>query len=100
MALICSIRLDSHGLDLDLPVYLSLQDVNIRRCFLPATGRVFWHASGSIMAHASRDAKYANCLPLETERVECEFDPATTNALTALYATVKGMPRYATATDA
>lgn len=100
MALACSIKLEHTGLDITIPVYISVQDVTLRRWINRATGRLWWSASARVLAHASRDAKMADLAPLETSAVECEFDPAEVDPLTAIYRTLKQVPRFASATDA
>lgn len=100
MAITCSIKLEHTGLDLEIPAYVSVQDVTLRRWINRATGRVWWSASARVLAHVSREAKLADLAPLETSTIECEFDPKVIDALTAIYNTLKQVPRFAHAVDA
>jgi len=99
VAITCAIKLEHTGLDLEIPAYISVQDVTLRRWMNRATGRTWWAASARVLVHVSREAKLADLAPLETSTIECEFDPNTTDALAAIYNALKQVPRFAHAVD-
>lgn len=100
MAISATISLDALGIETQLPAYIGLQNIMTQQLRHPESGRVFWKATASVLAYASRDAKHAGKLPIETSHIESEFDPAVTSAFDALYTALKNVPRFAGAVDA